>query len=217
MKTSADGRAFIEAFEGLFLHDYDDGTGVRTIGYGHTNLAGVPPKVFKGQKITQVQADQILADDLAAVENNVSKVIKAPMTQSQFDALVSFDFNTGALARSSVSTKINAGNNAAAMSSLLLYDHASGRQMDGLTRRRQAERLMFTGQVVQALRLAGAHAATPDKPMPQSPTLPPIVILPANPVIRPPDIPKLGTNIPKPQPSPWAAFFMSILGLFKRK
>lgn len=41
-KTSANGRAFIEAFEGKILHTYDDGTGVATIGYGHTSAAGAP-------------------------------------------------------------------------------------------------------------------------------------------------------------------------------
>lgn len=169
-KTSPNGRAFIEAFEGLYLHDYDDGTGVITIGYGHTNLAGVPPKVFKGQTITAGQADAILGADLAAVEKNVAKCIKVPMTQAQFDALVSFDFNTGDLAKSSIDDKFNAGNPTGAMDSLLQYDHAGGRVMAGLTRRRQAERLMFMGQLDQAMKLAGAHAVAPGGPMPQAPT-----------------------------------------------
>lgn len=206
MKTSDSGRAFIEAFEGLYLHDYDDGTGVITIGYGHTNLAGVPPKVFKGQRITEPEADAILAADLAAVEKSVARVITVPMTQPQFDSLVSFDFNTGALAKSSVSSKFNAGNPTAAMSTLLQYDHAGGRQMDGLTRRRQAERLMFSGQVDQALKLAGAHAKAPSGPMPQAPTRPPIVILPTSPV-RPPDAPPAA-------PAPAKGFWASVAAIF---
>src|SRR5215467_1837064 len=114
MKTSATGRAFIEAFEGKILHTYDDGTGVLTIGYGHTDAAG-PPPVKRGQVITEAQADAILSDDLGKVERNVERCIKVPMTQSQFDALVSFDFNTGDLAKSSIDDKINAGNASAAM------------------------------------------------------------------------------------------------------
>lgn len=172
MKTSATGRTFIEVFEGKFLHTYDDGTGVLTIGYGHTSAAG-PPPVARGQTITVQQADQILSDDLAKVERNVERVIKVPMSQAQFDALVSFDFNTGALARSSIDDKINAGQVQAAMSTLLQYDHAGGRQMAGLTRRRQAERLMFLGQVKQALLLAGAKAPSLENPMPQKPELRP--------------------------------------------
>lgn len=216
MKTSADGRAFIEAFEGKFLHTYDDGTGVLTIGYGHTSAAG-PPSVARGQNITEAQCDAILANDLAAVEKNVDRCIKVPMTQSQFDALVSFDFNTGSLAKSSIDDKINAGNPTAAMSTLLQYDHAGGRQMDGLTRRRQAERLMFTGQAVQAMRLAGAHMATADKPMPQAPTRPPIVVLP--PPATPPDVPKPSPpSITNPAKGSIGAFIASIFAaIFKRK
>jgi lysozyme len=207
MKTSADGRSFIEAFEGKFLHTYDDGTGVLTIGYGHTSAAG-PPAVFRGQTITDAECDSILANDFAAVERNVDRLITVPMTQNQFDALVSFDFNTGDLGKSSISTKINAGNSAAAMSTLLMYDHAGGRQMDGLTRRRQAERLMFNGLVQQALRLAGAHAATSTIPMPQAPSRPPVVV-PAPPSITQPAKGSIGAAI--------ANLILRIMSIFKRK
>lgn len=171
MKTSTSGRLFIEAFEGKFLHTYDDGTGVLTIGYGHTTAAG-PPKVVLGMTITAAECDQILAADLSSVEREVERFIHVPMTQPQFDALVSFHFNTGALGRSSIDDKINAGDKDGAMATLLQYDHAGGRQMAGLTRRRKAERLMFLGQVSDALAMAGAHAAAPDGPMPQAPTPP---------------------------------------------
>jgi lysozyme len=213
MKTSADGRSFIEAFEGKFLHTYDDGTGVLTIGYGHTSAAG-PPPVYHGQTITDAECDSILAADLAAVERNVTAHITIPIVQCQFDALVSFDFNTGALGHSSIATKINAGNPTAAMSTLLMYDHAGGRQMDGLTRRRQAERLMYVGQVQQALRLAGAHVTTVDRPMPQAPTRPPSIAFPA-----PPGGPPVTLPTPSPVPSKKSviASIISILGsIFRR-
>lgn len=168
MKTSADGRAFIEAFEGKFLHTYDDGTGVLTIGYGHTSLAG-PPPVRRGDIITPEQCDAILAADLSAVEANVLRCIKIALTQSQFDALVSFDFNTGSLKKGSIDDKINDGRNSDAMKVLLQYDHAGGKQMAGLTRRRKAEKLLFEGNVAAALSLAGAHKAKGEI-MPQAPT-----------------------------------------------
>lgn len=210
MKTSDNGRAFIEAFEGLYLHDYDDGTGVITIGYGHTNLAGVPPKVFKGQRITEPQADEILAADLAAVERDVVKFIRVPITQSQFDALVSFHFNTGALGKSTIDDKFNAGNVPGAMATLLQYDHAGGRQMDGLTRRRQAERLLFIGQVEQGMKLAGAHMKAPGAPMPQAPTK--AVPIPTKPATQ------AGPSITNPAPGSIGAFFASIFNaIFKRK
>jgi hypothetical protein len=84
------------------------------------------------------------------------------------------------------------------MNVLLQYDHAGGRQMDGLTRRRQAERLMFIGLVKQALRLAGAHAATPEQPMPQKVDHAPVIVLPKNPV----DLPDTHKPDPVPQPKP---------------
>jgi lysozyme len=81
------------------------------------------------------------------------------LTPYQFDALDSFDFNTGDLARSSIPAKITAGNLKGAMETLLLYDHAGGQVLAGLTRRRRAEMLMFNGDIQSALVLAGAHAS----------------------------------------------------------
>lgn len=215
MKTSANGRAFIEAFEGKFLRTYDDGTGVLTIGYGHTSAAG-PPKVFRGQTITEAECDAILAADLAAVEKNVERCIKVPMTQQQFDALVSFDFNTGSLAKSSIDDKINAGNAAAAMNTLLQYDHAGGRVMAGLTRRRQAERLMFTGQVAASLKLAGAHAQAPGGPMPQAPTKAGPVVLVPPPNATP--VKPAQPSITNPAKGSIGAFVANLLSaIFKRK
>lgn len=177
MKTSDNGRAFIEAFEGKFLKTYDDGAGVLTIGYGHTTAAG-PPKVVPGMTITEAQCDQILAADLGAVEKDVSRLIKVPLSQSEFDALVSFHFNTGALGTGTVDDKINAGNIDGAMATLLQYVNAGGRQMNGLVRRRKAERLMFLGKVEAAMALAGAQLVAPDGPMPQTPTPSPTPVQP---------------------------------------
>ena len=107
-KTSPNGRAFIEAWEGLYLKAYDDGTGVWTIGYGHTTPAGLP-RVYPGMLITQAQADAILTSDLASVEADVNHHVILNINQNQFDALVAFDFNTGGLDRSSLLRDINNG------------------------------------------------------------------------------------------------------------
>lgn len=159
MKTSDKGRAFIEAFEGLSLKAYKDSVGVLTIGYGHTSQAGGPP-VVAGQRITAEEADRLLADDLKRVERNVESCIRVPLQQYELDALVSFDFNTGSLKKGSIDDKINSGNKQAAMDTLLQYNHAGGKVLKGLTRRRRAERLMFEGKVDEALRLAGAKVST---------------------------------------------------------
>jgi len=155
MKISRQGRELIEAFEGLFLHAYYDSVHVLTIGYGHTNLGNIPPHVVPGMTISEAQADEALNNDLDRFELRVLKIM-APMelAQVQFDALVSFDFNTGDLLSSSIDDKIKAGHIDQAMATLLQYNHAGGKELSGLTRRRKAERLMFLGQVGAALKLA---------------------------------------------------------------
>lgn len=199
MKTSANGRRFIEAFEGLYLKTYDDGTGVLTIGYGHTTAAG-GPKVYPGQTITEKEADQILADDLARVEKDVERIVPG-LRQNEFDALVSFHFNTGDLAKSSIPPKLKRGQVQDAMATLLLYVNGGGRQMKGLVRRRKAERLMFLGSVKDAMDLAGAKYA-PETPI----DMPPVIK---------PD--------PKPMPSPepdsgWLLkLITAIFNAFRRK
>src|SRR5581483_4311493 len=142
MITSSKGRRFIEQFEGLSLRTYDDGTGVLTIGYGHTSAAGLP-RVVRGQSITKDQADQILASDLGKVETQVNNLVHVPINQNQFDALVSFHFNTGALGRSTALKKLNAGDYNGCADALLAYNRAGGRVLPGLQRRRQAERKLF--------------------------------------------------------------------------
>jgi lysozyme len=150
MKTSAKGRAFIESFEGLYLHTYDDGTGTLTIGYGHTTAAG-PPIVHTYQTITKQEADEILSNDLAKVERQVESLVKVPLNQNQFDALVSFHFNTGALAHSSSLVALNKGDYITAANDLLLYNkgrvHGELVVMAGLVRRREGEKAMFLSHV----------------------------------------------------------------------
>ena len=157
MKTSDKGRKFIAGFEGLSLKAYDDAyplshtingkiVGTLTIGYGHTSAAGAP-NVFVGQTITPAEADKILAADLASVEADVSRLVKVPLNQNQFDALVSFHFNTGSLNKSSALVYLNKGDYKEAANRLTLYN--KGRQngalvvMAGLVRRRAEEKEMF--------------------------------------------------------------------------
>ena len=155
MKTSDKGRKFIESFEGLILGAYDDHNdhivqpgqhviGVLTIGYGHTDAAGLPT-VAIGDVITQQQADEYLANDLAKVEEEVNSLVKVPLTQDQFDALVSFQFNTGSLgyAGNSLLAALRVGDYSKAADAFLLYNHDHGKVLAGLTRRRIAERAMF--------------------------------------------------------------------------
>ena len=126
MKTSQRGLDLIKEFEGLYLQAYRCPAGVLTIGYGHTSVAG-EPKVVAGMKITKQEAEDILRRDLAAVEADVGRLVKVPLTQNQFDALVSFQFNTGGLGRSSALKRLNAGNYADVPAALLLWNKEIGR------------------------------------------------------------------------------------------
>lgn len=156
LKTSSNGRRLIEGFEGLFLWAYDDHNdhivkpgeqviGTLTIGYGHTSVAG-PPRVYVGQEITQEEADAILASDLSSVEIEVNHLVKVALNQNQFDALVSFQFNTGWLGHPNCSllNALNRGSYVAADADFMLYDRASGQVLNGLVRRRAAEKKLFS-------------------------------------------------------------------------
>lgn len=139
MQISKAGLDLIKQFEGLYLHAYRCPAGVPTIGYGHT--AGVA----MGQTITQQQADDYLRRDVRQFERAVSRLVRVPLTQGQFDALVSFTFNLGegALAQSTLLRLLNAGDYASAAAQFDRWNKAGGRVLPGLVRRRAAERALF--------------------------------------------------------------------------
>ncbi len=180
MTIDADGLALVKAFEGCEraigngnFTTYYDSVGVMTEGWGHTNLGNVPPHIAQGDVWTQAQCDSALVNDMARFNGDVIRLFPRYKLQPyQFAALVSFDFNTGALGRSSIPHKINAGNLPEAMDTLLLYNHAGGQVLAGLTRRRRAEMLMFDGDVESALVLAGAHASIGRRSMAKATTGP---------------------------------------------
>jgi lysozyme len=155
VNTSPQGRAFIEEFEGLYLHAYNDGVGVCTIGYGHTDAAG-PPKVHYGDVITREQADAYLAADMSKVDREVSTLVRVPLTQNQHDALSSFHFNTGGLGRSTLLKRLNQGDYVCVPGELMKWNKGGGKVMAGLTRRRAGEGAMWkandhhAGQIVLA-------------------------------------------------------------------
>lgn len=148
MRTSAAGRKAIAVHEGNKLTAYLDSVGVLTIGVGHTSAAG-PPVVKKGMKITAAESDEILSRDLAAVEADVNNLVKVPLTQNQFDALVSIVFNIGgpAFRRSTLLKKLNAKDYAGAADQFRVWNKGTvdGKKVaiKGLTNRRNDERALF--------------------------------------------------------------------------
>ncbi|MFK7888037.1 MAG: LysM peptidoglycan-binding domain-containing protein [Gammaproteobacteria bacterium] len=139
LSLSQDGVDLIKSFEGLRLNSYQDSGGVWTIGYGHTS--GVGP----GQTITQAQADSFLRQDVQWAENAVRDNVDVPLTQNQFDALVSFTFNVGAgaFAGSTLLRNLNAGDYAGAQEQFGRWVNADGQRLEGLVRRRGDEAALF--------------------------------------------------------------------------
>jgi lysozyme len=144
MKTNKAGLDLIKSFEGLRLTTYKCSAGVDTIGYGHTSAAG-EPKVTPGMKITEKEAEEILARDLGKYEAAVDKAITITPTENQFAAMVSLCYNIGPgnFSSSSVVKKLNAGDVEGAANSFLLWNKAAGKVLAGLTRRREAEKTLF--------------------------------------------------------------------------
>ena len=139
MKTSKNGINLIKTYEGCRLEAYKCPAGVWTIGYGHT--AGVK----KGDKITQLQADTLLFVDLQKFENAINKAVKKPITQNEFDALVSFAFNVGIgnFEKSSLLRLINMGHFELAAQQFERWIYAGGKPLNGLKKRRRAEKTLF--------------------------------------------------------------------------
>jgi lysozyme len=144
MKTSPNGIALIQKYEGCKLKPYLCPAGLWTIGYGHVigNGKEAPDK----QLYTQGEADALLANDLRRFERGVLRYCPVYLTQSQFDALVSFSYNLGlgTLQRSTLRQKILRKDGEGAAKELLKYDKVGGQAVKGLTRRRQAEYRLFT-------------------------------------------------------------------------
>lgn len=143
MRYSKTGLELTERFEGCRLVAYQDQVGVWTIGYGHTR------GVHEGMTCTQPQADQWLIEDSAYSEAHVNSCVKVPVTQGEFDALVDFDFNLGggALGGSTLLRLLNAGHHDLAADQFEKWDHAGGKVVAGLLRRRLAEKAEFQGAV----------------------------------------------------------------------
>jgi lysozyme len=143
MKLSQAGRDLIAEFEGLRLEAYPDpGTGGEpwTIGVGSTS-----PKVKPGDTITTEEAWSRFEADIAPCEDAVNRHVTKPLSQNQFDALVSFVFNLGApnFIGSTLLRRINAGMAIEAGPQFDRWIYANGKVLPGLVRRRKAERALF--------------------------------------------------------------------------
>ena len=142
MKISQEGIALIKKFEGCELEAYKCAAGVLTIGYGHTK------GVTEGMQITKAQADEMLVEELATYETYVSDAVDNQLDQCMFDALVSWTYNLGPtnLLSSTMLKVLNAGEYDEVPAQLKRWNKASGKVLEGLIRRREAESLLFEGK-----------------------------------------------------------------------
>jgi len=142
MKTSQTGVDLIKSFEGCKLTAYKCSAGVNTIGFGNTYYTN-GNKVKLGDKITQDEANKLFLDLLPKYEKTVLDAIKVPLTQNQFDALVSFCWNCG-----SSKTLFSMINNKHSEMNIVgfwtsHYIMGGGKVLNGLVRRRKAEATLF--------------------------------------------------------------------------
>lgn len=144
MTISSIGIQLITSFEDLKLKAYDDGVGVWTIGYG-TTIYPNSVAVKKGDSCNLDQAKSFFQHDLRRFQTAVNHVVSVPLSQNQFDALVSLAYNIGtnAFKTSTLVEYLNALDYKAAADQFLVWNKAGGSVLKGLERRRAAERELF--------------------------------------------------------------------------
>lgn len=135
----------IKHHEGFVRKPYQDPIGLWTVGVGH--LIGDGKKLPKewNKEFTDEEVDNILCEDLERFEIGIQRLTKVSLTQSQFDALVSFSFNVGLgnFQSSTLRSKLNRGDYEGASNEFPKWRKAGGKILKGLVRRRADERNLF--------------------------------------------------------------------------
>ncbi len=143
MKTSQKGINLIISFEGFSAHPYLDSAVIPTIGYGNTYYPGGKKVTMKDPAITREKGVELFSAVLPTYEKIVNAKVKIPLTQNQFDALVSHTYNTGG--SDGLFSLINkkAGEEEIRNWFTKKYITAGGKTLNGLIRRRKAEADLF--------------------------------------------------------------------------
>jgi len=130
--------------EGIVPGPYRDSTGTWTFGIGHTVAAGPPdpmemPRGLPADLDAGIrEAFRVFRADLARYETEVLRAVTVPLAPHEFDALVSFHYNTGGIARAALTRHLNAGDREAAARAFLNW-----RRPASIIPRREAERDLF--------------------------------------------------------------------------
>ena len=146
MKISNNGLNLIKEFEGFSSAPYLCPAGVPTIGYGNTFYEGGTKVTLKDKPITEQRATELL-EFIAnkTFSENINKVVKVPLNQNQFDALVSFAYNIGNknFNWSTLLKKLNQSDYEGASLEFGRWNQANGKILNGLVLRRQKEKELF--------------------------------------------------------------------------
>jgi lysozyme len=159
MQTSTTGIQLIKDFEKLSLKPYLCSAGVPTIGWGNTFYPNGKKVTMKDPAITEQRAEEIFKWVLSLFENDVNSLVKVPLKQHQFDALVSFAYNVGSdidaddipegLGDSKLLRMINTDPNKPGIETeFLKWCNAGGKKMKGLLRRRMIEATLYKSGVL---------------------------------------------------------------------
>ena len=146
MRLDAEGVNLIAGFEGFVGHPYNDAAGYATVGYGH--LLGyrhvTQNDIIRFRGWTQADYKRLLRDDCARFEQAVRSAIHVPLTQGEFNALVSLAFNCGPGAvQGNIARLANAGHKDQIPSVMRQYVRANGQVLRGLVDRREREIAVF--------------------------------------------------------------------------
>jgi lysozyme len=157
MKVSDRGIAELFSHEGIVPMPYKDSVGVWTYGVGHTAAAGKPDPADMRRGIATPVEDvvAVFRRDLPRYEAAVLKAVRVPLKQHEFDALVSFHFNTGAIGRASFVRRLNAGDRVGAAKGMLDWN-----KPPEIIDRRTAEMKLFRDGVYSNDGKASVYPAT---------------------------------------------------------
>lgn len=149
MRASEASLSIIKRFESFRAKPYRCPAGIPTIGYGSTFYPGGRRVTMNDPPVTERYAVELLQNLVRDFEAGVSRLVRVPLTQNEFDALVSFVYNVGlgAFEESTLLRLLNDGNKAAAAEQFKRWDKSGGKVLNGLVDRRKAERALFLGIV----------------------------------------------------------------------
>lgn len=216
-QVSDKGLVEIASHEGIVNAPYKDSVGVWTVGIGHTASAGFPDPALKRGEYSMAEIVEIFRRDIAKFEARVRKAFTRPLTQEQFDAAVSFDFNTGGIDDASWVKKFNAGDMAGARKAFMFWS----KPKEIIPRREKERDLFFSGKYSSGGSATLYPANTKGVVLWSRGKRVDVLALmrPAKPAPAPSPAP---TPTPRPEPAPapaqgfWAALAAAIVKLFRR-